>query len=413
MALRPLHSALALLLLFAAQASAQARVETIILGADASPVLFVPLGSMVEKELKPDMNLLPGDLVYTSAEGTTLVLRCPPEGGNTFAVESPFRVQVSVPREASCRFDVGAGSMDVLAEEPTEVTSGGVNAGSVTTQYAVRAIASEAGVSQEVNVFDGEVFVLTEGGSVGVRQGSSLTYEPELGETFVGANSDEDIRRSAAVYSAFDLDQAIRAGAEIGDPGELLVQLQGLHYEVLSEPDDEARRVELARVQLQYQATDQALYNLKRADVTTEDRLQQYNIDPSVFQSGFAPGSEITPTNQRFLQDRNLIDAESILRGIESYEPKFRTIDMDMKLIDASRLSEALEGLQYRSSAGQATSRDYFALSKIYLEQGDAQASARYGDRALAMFRRDRGLSKIEFGQLRRILARARAAPPP
>lgn len=415
--LRLICPVLSLIALVNSYASAQARVETIIFDGDPSPVSFIPLGSADMKELAPDMNLLPGDLVFTSAQGTTVVFMCPPDGGSTFAIESPFRVQVSVPTEASCHLDLDAGSMDVLAEASTEITSGGVDAGSVTTQYAVRVAATEEGVVQEINVFDGEVFVRSEAGELEIGQGSSLTYGSGSSGPVVEANSAEDIKRSAAVYSAYDVDQALRAGADVGDWRELRARLEELHYEVLDEPDDETRRVELARVQLRYEARDQALYNLKRADVTTEDKLRQYDIDPGVFQRGLAPGATpgggISDANRRFLEDRRLIDSEAVVSQIEAYEPARRTIDMDMRLIDAQKLTEAMEGLEHRVRTGEATSRDYFALSKIHLEQGDTQRSAAYADRALTMYRRDRKLSNVELAELRQILEKLRGAPPP
>jgi tetratricopeptide (TPR) repeat protein len=204
----------------------------------------------------------------------------------------------------------------------------------------------------------------------------------------------EEIQRSASIYSALDVAKAAMAGAQISDRTSVIDRFKTLHYEVLENPSDTAKRAELAKYQIQYRVNNEALYNLKRVDLTTEQSLKRYDIDPGTLQRG------LTTANRDYYKAR--------IRPEVLTPVAVRTTDTDLELIAAGKLEEAVKSLLSRVESGYATSRDYYALSKAYLELKDVKRSMAYGERALRLNEEDRKLSETELREQRAILARIR-----
>ncbi len=374
-------------------AAAQARVEA--LDPDASSFRVERLGSFIAETADIGMELLPGDLLTSSASGTALELNCPAGSNNSYRLEGPFRVLIDAPREEVCHVNLMGGSVDVLSESGTSVTAGGVEMGSVSTQYAVRLEGSGAAVTPKLIVFDGKVAVSTvRGRTLELTQGLAVPLNRAGPISRPQAVASEEFERSAAIYTTLNIAKASRAGAQIGDRSAVMTRLTTLHSAVLKNPADTAKRAELAKYQIQYQINNEALYNLKRVDLTNEQKLQRYDIDPGTLQRG------LTKTNRDFYIARVRPD---VTRAVA-----VPTTDTDLELIAAGKVDEALKSLLARVEAGNATSRDYFALSKAYFELKDVKRSAAYGERALKLNAEDRKLSEIEQREQRAILARIR-----
>jgi hypothetical protein len=227
---------------------------------------------------RPGMeDLLPGDFMI--APDTALVeLRCPDEGGDAYRLRGPFRLVIDVPKNARCHINLLNGESNVLAESPTEQTVGGVTLGSRGTQYAIVMRRDSAGpAAPRVIVFDGQVDVSLPEGAVSVNRGRTLTYNPGRRPTLV-ATTPAQLQRWAGLYASFDVNEAMRNATTAVDRQRTYDELQQLHYEVLADPADTVKRVTLARAQLRYGMLDHATFNLRRAGVTTQAKLQQYQI---------------------------------------------------------------------------------------------------------------------------------------
>ncbi len=152
----------------------------------------------------------------------------------------------------------------------------------------------------------------------------------------------------------------------------LQATLQRQYYAVLTEPQNEAKRVDLARTQIQYKVTDQAVYNLKRAGVVDQESFDRYQIDGSVLEEGASPVNRLYLERQRVVgpvSGFSLLpfstEAEQELPPVER-----RTTETDLALIAAGRAKAALEGIEYRLEERTGGSRDFYALGKAYASLG-------------------------------------------
>jgi hypothetical protein len=376
--------------------AAQAKIEALI--PPAARILVNRLGADRGELTVVGMELLPGDLLSTSLENVLLELSClAAEKTSTYRLKSPFRVLLDVPTDSTCHVNVLAGEANTLAESPTQTTVGGVTLSSTGTQYAVEVRRTPEGVTQKVMVFDGELRVLSPSArGQAVRAGGNMAWLPRARQWSLAANKVEDVDRSAAVYAAFDLDAARRKGATIEDSAAAYNSLKGLHRAVLENPSDTARRVELAKRQVQYRISDQALYNLKRVNVTTDARLQRYQIDPAVLRSN------LLPTNRAVLDAAVRTDPGVDRRVVTS------GANLDVAALATARARAAVDSLQAVIRRGSASSRVYFELTKNYVTLNDTQNARSAGTRALDLAARDQRLTDAEVRELRAILDRIR-----
>src|SRR4029079_17491813 len=135
------------------------------------------------------------------------------------------------------------------------------------TQYSVD-VTRDGGTGApvcKVVVFEGEVFA--RGRAEATRPGTTTRWVGRSAAmtSTTTPTSTQDIDRSAGLYATFDVAAARTASPET-NASVSYDQLKALHYAVLSNPTDTAKRVELAKRQIQYKVDDQAAYNLKRAN---------------------------------------------------------------------------------------------------------------------------------------------------
>ena len=363
-------------------AAPQARLTDVTpLGVDVSATR---LGSVApEAVVAGAADFMPGDLLFCGEPDAVVTLECPPGSSNSVNLTAPFRVAIAVPGSGGCHIDLQAGDADVLDEENTEVTIGGVEMKAVGTQFAARVWRGEGGAERRIVVFDGEVEVQGLGESVRLHRGTMLTFKSSLAGRQPVAAPSAEVERSARIYSRVDLATAQKAGT-VENPELLQATLQRQYYEVLAEPENEAKRVELARTQIEYQVSDRAVYNLKRAGVVDQESFDRYQIDGSVLEQGASAVNRLYLERQRVVVPSNalrlpvtLTEAEPELPPVES-----RTFETDLELIAAGRAKEALEGIEYRLENGRsAGARDFYALGRAYESLG-------LDDRALSAVRR-------------------------
>ncbi len=171
-------------------------------------------------------------------------------------------------------------------------------------------------------------------------------------------------------------------------------QLTALHYEVLANPADTARRVELAKEQIRYRANDQAAYNLKRVDIIDDAALRRYQIDPEVIR-----GAGLRPIDTRIRNEA--IRREAMVAGVAA-----PTTEGDLRLIAAGRVDDAIANLEERVRAGNASSRDHYALAKAYAQKAAPDSVRTHVGRALVLHAADGRLSAEELRELGQLVSR-------
>lgn len=279
-----LATALALGACTAKPIAAQARIEAF---AAVSPdsVLVTRLGSLAGEAPRAGMELLPGDVISASSDSVLVELSCALRNRTSrYRLRSPFRVLIDVPADSVCHVNLLAGRADVLAETPTQTTAGGITLGSSGTQYTVEVMRTDSGAALRCTVYDGRMRVLSRRSTVQITAGINLLWAPD-GAVRRQRNSREELAATAALYARFDLAQAERADTVMLNRAAALRELTALHLDVLANPADTTRRVALARRQLDLNVRDQAIFNLRRVNITTDARLRAHNIDPARIRS--------------------------------------------------------------------------------------------------------------------------------
>lgn len=378
-------------LVLPAPGAAQARID--VLFPETAAVEVQRLGSDRPELARAGMDLAPGDLLSSSVEDVSVTLRCSaPAGDNTYDLVSPFRVLIDVPMGAPCHVNLLSGTTEVTAEVPSQTSAGGVTLGSTGTEYGVEVRRSADSLVFRCTIYTDSVSILAgpqtlPGGGFQAR--GTLLWK--AGGTFERTGvSREQLARSAAYRARFDLAAAQGKGSLQNDSSSTLRRLQTLHYQVLRNPENTARSVELAKVLLDLDLPEKARYNLERVNVRSEAQLRRLEIDPDVIR-------------------RDLPGSYRPLVAPITYQPVVlpgSTTDRDLRLIQDGRAAEAMANLERRVEAGSATSHDYFALAKAHARQGDpAQARANAG-RALVLHARDELLSSAELRELGELIAR-------
>jgi hypothetical protein len=383
----------ALLLLLPVPAASQARIESVI--PSEARITVARLGADGGVRPEVGMQLEPGDMLISSADSVFIELGCGEEGQtNTYIITSPFRVLIDVPTMASCHVNMLSGLTEVVAEAPTETTAGGVTLGSTGTQYAVELRRDGDALVLNCIAYDGTVRVLARP-DLTITGGAKLSWYGERGVE-QAPNTRQDVERSAATYARFDLATAQRQNVAIQDPAAALRQLSALHYQVLANPADTARRVALAKEQIRYLVSDRAVYNLNRVDIRDEAALRRYEIDPAVVRGArLRPGRD--PAELR-------VSGQVTRAGaVAAAAP---TTDSDLRLIAAGRVDEAIANVEVRIRAGNANSRDHYALAKAYTAKGDAARTRSNAGRALVLHADDERLSAAELRELGELISR-------
>jgi hypothetical protein len=423
--------------------AAQAKIERVI-GA-ATGVMVQRAGATREEPATVGMELLPGDMLRADTSAK-VELKCTTRGGTTYRLPGSFRLFIDVPVNALCTVNVLDGHADVLAEEPSNTTGGTIALASKGTQYSVDVGREGRALVCRVVVFEGEV--VARASERRAVQGSTIQWTGRAVST--GQANARDVERSAALYATFD----VAAARSTGPQGEAASydDLKALHYAVLSNPADTAKRVELAKRQIRYKVDDQAAYNLKRANVTNDAALRRYQIDPRtirdnprlrerVYRSAEttnvrpppeqpstaatattssaatrAAATATTPTPTRATTGERVAGRAAATRAGVAVTPGAAypaaaptpapTTDGDLQLITDGKIDEAIRNLESRVAAGSATSRDHYALAKAY-DDRDAAKVREHATRAISLQVTDGKLTDAELEAVRDLLVRA------
>jgi hypothetical protein len=385
----------------AAPLAAQAKLATII-PADARVLVFALGGERLEP-IATGHELVPGDIILVPVDSVLIELSCTVASrASTYRVRSPFRVMIDVPTDSACATNVLSGEMNVLAESPTETTAGGVVLGSTGTQYAVEVRRTARGVMRKVTVFDGQLRVLSAAArGLEVRPGSNMLWRAGAAEWSVGANGPQELDRAASVYARFDVEEAERKGAPVADRTATYGTLKAAHYAVLAAPGDTAKRVDLAKKQIEYRVNDQALYNLKRVDVVREPELRRYQIDPAALRANLRVDNRVWYDRQI----RAVGAAGGAAAGAAAVAgDRDAAVAGRAQLTRARAVADSLQAVVRR----YPSARDYLGLARAYETLAEKENARAAGERALALYQQSRGLSEAELREVRELIARNR-----
>jgi hypothetical protein len=298
--------------------------------------------------------------------------------------------------------------------------------------------------------------VFARGNAVATRPGTTTRWVGRSAATAstTTPTSAQDIDRSAGLYATFDVATA-RAATTDTNASVSYEQLKALHYAVLSNPTDTAKRVELAKRQIEYKVDDQAAYNLKRANVTNDTAMRRYQIDPRTIRdrpvirdriyksaatsvvrpdndaqaaattsttttaaSTRAAAAVTTPATPTATTTAGRVTGRATARAGAAVSagarypaavtpaPPIPTTDTDFQLIATGQLDAAVRNLESRVAAGTATSRDHYALAKAY-DNRDPAKVREHGTRAISLHVTDGKLSETDLEDVRDLLGRA------
>ena len=430
--------------------AAQAKIERII--GPASAVMLLKAGATSETPVTVGMMLQPGDMLRGDT-AANVELRCATKGATAYRLAGGFRLFIDVPLDSVCTVNILGGHADVIAEEPTNTTAGTISLASKGTQYSVDVTRVNGVFVCKVVVYEGVVIAR----NIDRRAIQGTTIQWTGRRVATGEPTAEDIDRSAALYATFDV-----AAARDSSPQTSTVsfaQFKALHAEVLRHPTDTSKRVELAKRQLQYKVDEQAAYNLKRANVTSDTALERVRIDPARIRSSptlrnriyrsaatsvVRPEPEATAATTRSGATRAAATSASsdtatatrarsrpvgraaatragaaatvsgAARAPEAAPPPTpappppQPTDADLQLIASGQgqIDIAIRNLEARVAAGTATSRDHYALAKAY-DGRDAIKVREHATLAISMQVTDGKLSNEEIVAIRDLLARA------
>ena len=419
----------------ASSVAAQAKIERVI-GATTA-VMVQRAGATREEPATTGMPLLPGDMLRADTSAK-VELKCTTRGATIYRLPGAFRLFIDVPIDSLCTVNVLDGHADVLAEEPSNTTGGTIALASRGTQYAVDVSRERGMLACKVVVFEGEV--VARGTDRMALQGTTMRWVGR--DVSTESTAERDIDRSASLYATFDLATA-RAATPTVNTSVSYDQLKALHYAVLKNPTDTARRVELAKRQIQYKVDEQAAYNLKRAKVTNDTALRRYEIDPrtirdnpvlrdriyrsaatSVVRPEADPSTAVTrsPTTRAAATAPTAVTtppaaasgrvagraaatrAGAAVSGAYPATPP-PTTESDLQLITSGQIDVAIRHLEDRVAAGSATSRDHYALAKAY-DGRDAAKVREHATRAISLHVTDATLSDAELEAVRDLLLR-------
>lgn len=220
----------------------------------AASTVRVPLVLGVKLELGDSLENLSGKPVVE--------LKCP--NGTIYTFRNKFRVVLIPPSQAGCAVDVLSGSLDVLADQPTEVNAGGVRLGSEGTVYSVTVDSSAGAQRLRVAVFEDEVKIP---GEEPIGQGAALTITTKSRRRSP-IDRFKDVFPLAASFARLDVARARNAERA----SKAFQLLKERHAEVLTMPDNREHRIALARTQLYYDVRNgNVSYQLRRLGMTERD----------------------------------------------------------------------------------------------------------------------------------------------
>jgi hypothetical protein len=192
------------------------------------------------------MALQVGDRLVSNSKTLTVRLNC---GAGEFTVTAPFRLTLISKPGNSCyvNYQSVGGQMNVIDSGVTGVVTGAARMVSGGTIYGIKSTrVGKRGLKWEWIVYDGKVMVQTGVTAKTVEKDQKLVATGRAAPS-IQRVAPEDIRQAAAAYARIDVSQA-----NISNPQErekAFVRLQALHQDVLAEPDNQRKRINLLNEQ--------------------------------------------------------------------------------------------------------------------------------------------------------------------
>lgn len=247
-----------------------------------------------------------GDSLEGLSGKTVVELKC--LNGTIYTFRNHFRVVLVPPSQAGCAVDVLNGGLDVLADRPTEVNSGGVRLGSEGTVYSVTVNSSAGSARLRIAVLEGQVKI---SGDEPIGQGAVLAIR-EKDRSRSQIDPAQDILPLAATFARLDVARAENAERD----SEAFRTLKVLHAQVLTMPEDPERRIALARAQLHYGVQNgNASYQLRRLGMTERElQLDPEPLDRPDPAQGGASVCTVQILEQRFEEVEGEIELEGSAR---------------------------------------------------------------------------------------------------
>jgi hypothetical protein len=247
--------------ILSADTQAQIRIGTIT-PASGHEVKVFRSADILKMDAAVDMELQPYDEIECFTGKAIVELKSGPE--NTLVASGQFRMAVRPPDGRAFSVVILIGDADMQSRYPSLMCTPEACMGPLRTEYSIRARRTGEGVLREYTVFDGEVRVGSAGTERTILTGEKLVTkatEPPQQQKL----QFEDFNRPAILYASTDLTKAISSGTEV-DRSSLFENLRRLHTDVLIDPKNSTKRVNLALAQVGNGSSSSAVYQLTKAE---------------------------------------------------------------------------------------------------------------------------------------------------
>lgn len=232
------------------------------------------LGTPDRMPLKRGASLAVGDRLLSRSTNVTVQLVCP--GGSLVTLTDPlFHVLIvrAVDRQ-DCSFSLLNGRVHFLSTQPTAVGIGEVSLSTKRTQYEVSVKRDEHGATEEIIVYDDEVYVSSPtlrnaaiefaSGEYRTVNAESKLYLSRTMATYAKVSSD-DIGKAADLYARVDVSRLNMEKVKT-QPKILYGQLKKLYGETLDNPSNPRARLDLAVHHINHHLPEAAILQLELAD---------------------------------------------------------------------------------------------------------------------------------------------------
>lgn len=402
----------------------------------SSEIKVSQFGLWTPTDVQVGMVLNPGDLMECANGGLTMEIRI----GKTLAkLTERFRFAVLPPSGNAIGLNLLSGTANIQTSTNTWVSAGTSIMGSRGTEYEVRAFSSKLQTPvQECIVFEGRVDfksqALPNDSLDGYQKEPFRTAPPAKPVSFIISSGEkisvnkypaspapekidkEDIVSAAVLYATTDTGKAQMVGS-VSDPIETQARLMERYETIFLDPQNPAKRIQLAVEQVNLKIGEEAFYQLDKAEQFTPaaDANGQATIAltrgaaltqvgrPGEASREFQKAQKADPSvfNDGSLRKLGFNDASMtvITHAIGTGEGVTETFDQYIlfRLLNEGRFQEALNGFQGRIKRGQSDSRDYYGMSEAYFSLESKSAAAASARTALDLSAQDKRLSQNDY----------------
>ena len=240
------------------------KTKACVCAIDGRGVTLTAIGGVDRQPLRLAQALDPGDEIASTDPNAVVALTCP--GSSSVNLHGRFRSVVLPPATGQdCAVSLLAGSADVQATSPTQVSAGTTLMGSKRTTYGMR-VSPDSTVA--CVVFEGEVDVhnLVTGAVRPLGAQMSASWKGGALQQFGAPIGPADLAATARLYARAETARARALDVPVSNAAVLQRDLEARHLAVLSAPHDAAARIDLAAVQARARLSIPALYQLGVAD---------------------------------------------------------------------------------------------------------------------------------------------------